>query len=641
MIGDTIYIGKNYDYIGYTYSLLGDWKNARVSYSKSVTYYKKNQNNLAISSVFVRLGYTYLSTNMPNNALAYFDSAEQYFNKVAAEEGIDIESLLRKKENIFHNKAECFLRLNLAKKSILNYEEGLGICENIADSIGIARNWRGLGQAYKQAGNYSNAITLYLRAIKYYQDTNAKGNLADMYNLLGVLYKEIKEWNQSAAFYHEAKNIFEDLGKKLEVAYCLNNLGNLYVDKSEYDSGFFYLHHALDLKLQLGDSEELYTTMQNLGKAYLEVGKLDSAEIYLLSALPADNEIKLRDVLITTLNNLTRLYVRKEQYNKAKFFWEKAYSIAREQNMPSFFINIYSSGIQMNQASGNYQEALKLSLLKEQAKDSIYRKQKLEVQDIYHANQMMQKEHENSSEVARANSERQAKYLWSGVALLLLVTAIALVYLWIVNRQQKILKQKLFDSLNHRSRNDLQILAREIYYRFNYLGNKSERQILYVQNMIQALSLGYKAISSNPIEQNKSVESFVSDMAINMKNSYGHQAEKVQFVFEIEPIDLNFDQFTLVGFILIELLTNTFKHAFDSPIANPTIKLMIWKNKSKVNVKWEDNGVGLPKGINVEELKTEGLKSINALSKQLRGEFSFLKKDEGSCFLIRFPIKTI
>jgi two-component sensor histidine kinase len=83
----------------------------------------------------------------------------------------------------------------------------------------------------------------------------------------------------------------------------------------------------------------------------------------------------------------------------------------------------------------------------------------------------------------------------------------------------------------------------------------------------------------------------------------------------IENINLNIDTAIPLGLIVNELVTNNVKHAFPQSEGTITIKLKSLNEQMELTI--ADNGIGLPKGMDIENTKTLGLKLVKSLVNQL------------------------
>ena len=73
--------------------------------------------------------------------------------------------------------------------------------------------------------------------------------------------------------------------------------------------------------------------------------------------------------------------------------------------------------------------------------------------------------------------------------------------------------------------------------------------------------------------------------------------------------------------IVTELVSNSLKYAFadDTPEDHISVELSAQGDGYRLVV--ADNGVGLPEGLNIEEIRSLGLRLVEMLTRQLHGSF--------------------
>jgi two-component sensor histidine kinase len=89
---------------------------------------------------------------------------------------------------------------------------------------------------------------------------------------------------------------------------------------------------------------------------------------------------------------------------------------------------------------------------------------------------------------------------------------------------------------------------------------------------------------------------------------------------------------------LNELISNAFKHAFRDTRKGQINVLMEKSTEETIFLKVKDNGVGMPKEVNVDQTDSLGLKLVrNLVEKQLGGKLG-IKRNKGTEILIEFKI---
>jgi len=110
-------------------------------------------------------------------------------------------------------------------------------------------------------------------------------------------------------------------------------------------------------------------------------------------------------------------------------------------------------------------------------------------------------------------------------------------------------------------------------------------------------------------------------------------------VIKAEHIDLPVDRAIPCGLILNEFLTNSLKYAFP----------LDWKGKITVNfgrresetlsLSCQDNGIGIPETFDWQNAKSQGLKIVRILTKQIDGQLTLDRSGSQTTFELRFPEK--
>ena len=88
-----------------------------------------------------------------------------------------------------------------------------------------------LGQIYLSKKIYDKAISLFRKALKYW-DQNDKIGLGSLYNTLGFTYFKLKQYEQSIYYYTQAIKLLPDY------TLALTNLGLVYENKQMYKEAY-------------------------------------------------------------------------------------------------------------------------------------------------------------------------------------------------------------------------------------------------------------------------------------------------------------------------------------------------------------------------------------------------------------------
>lgn len=110
--------------------------------------------------------------------------------------------------------------------------------------------------------------------------------------------------------------------------------------------------------------------------------------------------------------------------------------------------------------------------------------------------------------------------------------------------------------------------------------------------------------------------------------------KKVKTGIRCEEFSLNAKALSALGILLNELMTNSLKYAFkDRPAGS--IHISACKKDSLVTIEYQDDGIGLPESITVENSTGFGMRLIGMLVEQLHGTIR-IEREHGTRFVIQF-----
>lgn len=186
-------------------------------------------------------------------------------------------------------------------------------------------------------------------------------------------------------------------------------------------------------------------------------------------------------------------------------------------------------------------------------------------------------------------------------------------------------KEILLAEVFHRVKNNMNIVTSLL----NLKKHVSESQevkdaIEECRERVYSMALVHQKIYNNKTIHSLDFKDYVNDLVQEAVNSIGGQ-DKVDVIFNTEPIDLPINYAIPCGLILNELITNSFKHA---QIKNAKLKIEIGLANSNglVTLSVKDNGPGFDFD-NVRKQNSLGMDLIKSLSDQIDAKFSTVNKN--------------
>ena len=134
--------------------------------------------------------------------------------------------------------------------------------------------------------------------------------------------------------------------------------------------------------------------------------------------------------------------------------------------------------------------------------------------------------------------------------------------------------------------------------------------------------------------------SYIKDLADNLLLTYRLGNKNINLNTDLDlDVFLDMDNAVPLGIIINELVSNSLKYAF-SDKNDGKIRIKLHREEDNNNsfiLSVSDNGIGIPKNIEIEELNSLGLQLVTTLVDQLDGELE-LKRNNGTEFIIRFNV---
>jgi len=197
-------------------------------------------------------------------------------------------------------------------------------------------------------------------------------------------------------------------------------------------------------------------------------------------------------------------------------------------------------------------------------------------------------------------------------------------------------KEVLLKEIHHRVKNNLQIISSLLKLQSRHTNNSQTLEMFKEsQSRIQTMALIHeKLYQSNDLSRVNFAE-YIRNLVANLFRSYELNLSQIKSVINVEDIFLEIDVAVPCGLMLNELVSNSLKYAF--PDGTGEIKIQLHAdNERDLALIVSDNGVGFPKDLDWQNLKSLGLQLVNNLVEQLGGTVQ-LHRNSGTEFRITFP----
>lgn len=178
------------------------------------------------------------------------------------------------------------------------------------------------------------------------------------------------------------------------------------------------------------------------------------------------------------------------------------------------------------------------------------------------------------------------------------------------------IKELLLKEIHHRVTNNLQIILSIIRLQNDEIDDKLvNEKFTNLENRINAISKTYNMLLMKEDLEEIDMQEYINSLLFDIQETIYHRNQNIKILTDIDA-RIPLRESVYIGLILNELVTNTYKYAFDDK--KGTISISLKQNKRDYVLSIEDDG----KGYNQDEKHlTLGLKLIHTLIyDQLNGQ---------------------
>jgi PAS domain S-box-containing protein len=198
-------------------------------------------------------------------------------------------------------------------------------------------------------------------------------------------------------------------------------------------------------------------------------------------------------------------------------------------------------------------------------------------------------------------------------------------------------KEFLLKEIHHRVKNNLQVISSILDLQAGSIADPHTLTVFKEsQNRIRSMSLVHEQLYQSDDFAKIDFERYLQRLTSNLFYTLGYTNQDIRLQIQAPNISLSIDDSISCGFIITELITNSFKHGFPDG-GTGTITIHFEKTDEGIfQLAVRDDGIGFPKNMDFRNTKTLGLQLVNILTNQLKGTIT-LDRGCGTSFTIRFP----
>lgn len=196
-------------------------------------------------------------------------------------------------------------------------------------------------------------------------------------------------------------------------------------------------------------------------------------------------------------------------------------------------------------------------------------------------------------------------------------------------------KEILLKEIHHRVKNNLQVISSILKLQSSYVKDPKIIDLLKeCRNRISSMAFIHATLYMTKDFTNINFAEYIANLAGNLQQSYTGSDKKILLRLDIPKLYLHIDDAIPCGLIVNELLSNSFKYAFEKKKSGAIGISVKVKKENIILAIWDDGG-GIPKNVDYRNTESLGLQLVISLVEQLRGTIK-LERGKGTKYVIEF-----
>lgn len=530
---------------------------------------------------------------------SYYDSARRYFKT-----GLD--SCLRSNCSNsdladFHIHLGRVLTLtNEYDSAIYFYMAGIDLKEHSMDNDGVAFGKISLAEMYRSSRQFDKGLLILRNLENNSPDSLSPENQAFLYNRLAAIISEYSaDLDQVLSYSRKVLHLARETGDQDLEASSLNEIAFV-LERQEDSKAIDYYQIAYKLYEKLGNTRYVVSVLTNQART------LHKFEQFSESVAKANHAIEIAEDF-DWIKALPDLY---------EVQFKNHIKLNRGEIALAFFNKYHDTYLKARELEWNE------SLYSIQAKFDLAEKER-------QLSEVRLKE-----TLARVESEQKSRQLNYTLVLAVSLTLFLILLFRSLRKTRRannllqeslVQKDLLRQEIHHRIKNNLTFLKSLLFITSDESANKEVKSILNeCQLRIQAMTLVHQNLYGGSNSDQVYVQSLIQGLFNEIRNLYAHDLDQVKMQLETGEIKMDMNRSMMLGLILQELMTNSFKYAFGNG-EQGSIHMSFAVGPHSVDIAYGDSGPGISPG-KFETSEGFGFKLIKILVEQVHGVLDYREK---------------
>lgn len=345
--------------------------------------------------------------------------------------------------------ASCTARLGNNTEAIPLFLKALKLSTTIDDDILSSDIYISLGTSYFDMGDFEKALENFQQSLRLREPTGDSDRIAKCQTNIGNVHWMLQDYQKALAYYEQALAVFRANDFPLGVAGLTLNVGKVYLKLDQLDEALDALQKARRIFTDLENEYGRSMALTGIADVLALKGEHAQALEMHREALGIREQIGDAKGIVTSHTAIGTVLVKLRQFRKARRHLEQALRMAEERNLRNELKLIHFGLHELYVALGNYPKALnhfkQYTELTEELQSGEKERRIRELQARHTVEQELEQlEYETAMAELAVDGERKVRNLSIGLAILIALFALVV---WTLYRQ-KVNANRELDRIN-------------------------------------------------------------------------------------------------------------------------------------------------------------------------------------------------
>jgi len=602
---------------------------AREKYVSALDIYEDLGMKYEMGDVLNKMGITYGMEGIYDESLDYFNRSLEIRIELGSKPGI--AECTNNLGNVYRYKGDY-------EMSVESYSRFLSLSEEMGDLEGIGDAYNHIGIVYDYQGNYNMALEYYFKSLEIREKIDDKLEVGGSYSNIGIVYSYLGDFDKALEYHLKFLTISKESDDKQSIGIACNNIGTVYEGQEKLELALEYYQKGLEIRKEIEDTRGVSYGYYNIGNVLFKQEKYDEALEYQERSMAIREEMGYIQGIAYNQMSLSRIFKAKSDHAKAIRFAENALKTGEEIGYAEIIKQASEILHTEYSASGDFRKAYKnLDLFKEMSDSlnnaaNVKKITQLEMQYDFDKTQ----EQERVIYEAEMKQQKQLRNFFILGFCLVLIAGFATLRGYFITKRANKEKAVLLKEIHHRVKNNLQVISSLLNLQSHSLEDTEIKEAVKEgQSRVKSMALIHQSLYQSDRLSKIEFQEYLEQLLSFLGSIYKDENKQINCSVSAQNINLDIDTAIPLGLIINEMVSNAYKYAFKGR-DHGEIKLVLEKLKNDTfRLEVSDNGIGLPSEIETDKADSLGLKLVNILTRQLKGELKIERKT-GTQFILEF-----